>query len=414
VSNEKQLKPEVDSIEELRRAGMIEDILSLVNRHEEWRGKQCLNLIPSENIMSPTARRLLSSELAHRYTSRDRFYTGTRFTDEIEQYGEKLAKEVFKAETADLRPLSGHIADTIVLANLTKPGDTLMCISPQDGGYPGMWSEGLAGLFNLKPVPFPFSKKDWNIRVEEAKEAISLLKPRIVIFGASLILFPYPVSTLAKVARENGAIVGFDGSHVLGLIAGEQFQDPLREGAQVLFGSTHKSLFGPQGGILLANKEIGETLKEKIYPAFVDNAHWNRIAALTLALAEMKDFGKAYATQIVRNSKSLAKALQDCGCPVICQHLGFTQSHQVIVDYGDYEKGRTVAEELQRANIITDCVIRFGTCEVTRRGMKETEMLKIAELVKRTIIDKENPETIKKNVAKLAAEFQKVQYCFDA
>jgi len=339
---------------------------------------------------------------------------GTRFTDEIEQYGEKLAKEVFKAETADLRPLSGHIADTIVLANLTKPGDTLMCICPQDGGYPGMWNEGLAGLFRLKTIAFPFSKKDWNIRVEEAKEAITQFKPRIVILGASLILFPYQVSTLAKAASENGAVLGFDGSHVLGLIAGEQFQDPLREGAQALFGSTHKSFFGPQGGILLANKEIGESLKEKIYPAFVDNAHWNRIAALTLALAEMKRFGKAYAGQIVRNSKSLARALNDFGCPVICPHLGFTQSHQVIVDYGDYEKGRAVAEKLQRANIITDCVIRFGTCEVTRRGMKEPEMLKIAELVKRTIIDKENPDVIRKNVAKLATEFQEAQYCFGA
>ena len=392
---------------------MIDDILSLVKRHEEWREKQCLNLIPSENIMSPTVRKLLSSELAHRYTARDRFYMGTRFTDEIEQYGENLAKELFKAETADLRPLSGHIADTIVLANLTKPGDMLMCISPQDGGYPGMWSEGLAGLLRLKPVPLPFSKKEWNIKVEETKEAISNLKPRIVILGASLILFPYQASIIAKVARENGAIVGFDGSHVLGLIAGEQFQDPLREGAQALFGSTHKSFFGPQGGIILANKELGESLKEKIYPAFVDNAHWNRIAALTLALAEMKKFGKAYATQIVRNSKSLAKTLYDYRCPVVCQHLGFTQSHQVIVDYGDYEKGRTVAEKLQHANIITDCVIRFGTCEVTRRGMKETEMLRIAELIKRTVIDKENSETIKKDVAKLAAEFQKVQYCFE-
>lgn len=91
---------------------MIDDILSLVHKHEEWRGEKCLNLIPSENIMSPSVRRLLSSDLAHRYTARDHFYMGTRFTDEIEQYGEKVAKELFKAQTADLRPLSGHVADT--------------------------------------------------------------------------------------------------------------------------------------------------------------------------------------------------------------------------------------------------------------------------------------------------------------
>jgi glycine hydroxymethyltransferase len=391
---------------------MINDILNLVREHEEWRGKQCLNLIPSENVMSPAVRGLLSSELAHRYTSRDRFYMGTRFTDEIENYGEELAKTVFKAETADLRPLSGHIADLIVLANLTKPKDTFMCISPDDGGYPGMWKEGLAGLLHLKTRAFPFSKENWNIKVEEAKKTIRSVKPKIIVFGASLIVFPHPVEELAETAHDVGANVGFDGSHVMGLIGGEQFQNPLREGANTLFGSTHKTFFGPQGGIILANRECGALLKEKIYPAFVDNAHWNRIAALTLALAEMKNFGKAYAKQVVLNSKALAKALYDYGFPVICQKFGFTQSHQVIVNYGNYSKGRAVAEKLQRANMIADCVVRIGTCEVTRRGMKEREMLRIAELIKRTIIDKEKPEGIKKEVSNLSAKFQNVEYCF--
>jgi glycine hydroxymethyltransferase len=392
---------------------MIDEIVSLVNKQEEWRGRQCLNLIPSENMMSASVRKLLNSDMANRYTARDRFYMGTRFMDEVEDCGEKAAKEVFKAETADLRPLSGHIADLIVLANLTKPGDKFMCIAPEHGGYPGMWKPGLAELLKLEAIPFPFSKNDMSINIEEAKETICRVKPKVVTFGASLIIFPQPVKELATVARENGAVIGFDGSHVLGLIAGGQFQDPLREGAQALFGSTHKSFFGPQGGILLANKEVGEFIKEKVYPTFVDNAHWNRIAALALALIEMKSFGKVYAKQIVENSLILAKALHDYGFPVICQHLGFTRSHQVIADFGDYEKGRAVAEKLQNANIITDCVIRFGTCEVTRRGMKKSEMLKIAELIKRTILDKENPETIKKAVYRLVSEFERMEYCFD-
>jgi len=391
---------------------MIDEILGLVQKHEEWRGKGCLNLIPSENIMSPTVRGLLSSELGHRYTARDHFYMGTSFIDEIEQCGEEIAKEVFRAETADLRPLSGHIADLIFIANFTKPSDVLMCVSPEDGGYPGMWLEGLAGLFNLKTVPFPFSKNAMNIEVEKAKDVIARIKPKMLIFGASHMTFPHPVKDIVKIAIENDACIGFDGSHVMGLIAGEQFQDPLSEGACALFGSTHKSFFGPQGGIILADREHGENLKEKIYPAFVDNAHWNRIAALTLALAEMKKFGKAYAKQVIRNSQTLAKALYDYGFPVICKHLGFTQSHQTILDYGNYEKGRAVAEKLQRANIISDCVIRIGTCEVTRRGMKEEEILTIAELIKRTILDEEKPEKIRKDVAELCAEFQKVKYCF--
>ena len=392
---------------------MINEILSLVEKHQEWRGKQCLNLIPSENVMSPAVRELLSSDLGHRYTARDHFYMGTSFIDEIERYGEEIAKEVFRAETADLRPLSGHIADLIFLASFTKPKDVLMCVSPENGGYPGMWKDGLAGLFGLKAVPFPFSKRDMNIKVEEAKEAIRRVKPKIVIFGASLITFPHPVEAVAEVARENGAHVGFDGSHVMGLIAGEQFQDPLKEGAYALFGSTHKTFFGPQGGIVLADKEHGDIMKMKIYPSIVDNAHWNRIAALTLALAEMKSFGTAYAKQVIDNSETLAKALHEYGFPVACQHLGFTQSHQVLLDYGGYKQGRVIAEKLQRANIITDCGVRIGTCEVTRRGMKETEMLKISELIRRTVVDGEPPEKIKKDVAKLCAEFPKVEYCFE-
>jgi glycine hydroxymethyltransferase len=393
---------------------MIEEILSLVRNHEEWRGKQCLNLIPSENVMSPAVRGLLSSELAHRYTARGRFYMGTHFIDDIEQCGEEIAKEVFGAETADLRPLSGHIADLIFIASFAKPNDVLMCVSPEDGGYPGIWKDGLAGLFSLKTVPFPFSERDMNIVVEETEKAMTRAKPKIVIFGASLITFPYPVKELADVAHENGAHVGFDGSHVMGLIAGQRFQDPLKEGASALFGSTHKTLFGPQGGIILADKEHGENMKAKIYPTFVDNAHWNRIAALTLALAEMRNFGKAYAEQVIRNAKTLAKALYDYGFPVRCQHLGFTESHQVLLDYGGFELGRVIAEKLQDANIIVDCGVRIGTCEVTRRGMKEAEMVRIAELIKRTVMDNEQPENVKKDVGRLCADFQKIEYCFES
>jgi glycine hydroxymethyltransferase len=127
----------------------------------------------------------------------------------------------------------------------------------------------------------------------------------------------------------------------------------------------------------------------------------------------MEKFGKAYAEQVIRNSQTLAKALHDYRFPVICQHLGLTQSHQTILNYGGLDKGRVFAEKLQRANVITDCVVRIGTCEITRRGMKAGEMMKIAEIIKRAAVDNEPPENIKKDVAKLSLEFQKAEYCFD-
>jgi len=393
---------------------MIEEILSLVRKHENWRAKECLNLIPSENVMSPAVRSLLSSDFGHRYTSTQSFYMGTKFMDKIELYGEKLAKEVFEAETADLHPLSGHVANWIFLSTFANPNDKVLCVSPDDGGYPGIWKEGLASLLRLRVVGFPFSKEKMNIRVNEAVELVLRERPKIVVFGASLVLFPHPVREIAKAASEVDTTIGYDGSHVLGLIAGKTFQMPLREGACILYGSTHKTFFGPQGGIIVADKEHGESMKKRIFPMFVDNAHWNRIAALALALAEMKTFGKEYAEQVVRNAKTLAKALSDYGFPVKCVEYGGTRSHQIWLDYGGYKQGMNVARKLERVNIIADCGVRLGTCEVTRRGMREGEMQKIAEFIKRWLINKEEAVEIKKEVTRFTGNFQRVEYCFQA
>ncbi len=392
---------------------MIDEILDLTRKHEQWREKECINLIPSENVMSHAVRSLLSSELGHRYTSRDKFYMGTRLIDEIEQLGEELAKEVFKADAADLRPLSGHIADLIFLGSFANPSDTILCVSPTDGGYPGIWEEGVSKYLKLRTIGFPFSKETMNIKVDEAADLILKEKPSIVIFGASLILFPQPVKELAKVAHEVAAHVGYDGSHVLGLIAGGEFQNPLQEGASALLGSTHKTLFGPQGGMILADKEHGETIEKRIFPAFVDNAHWNRIAALSLALAELKEYGREYARQIIRNAQALAGALAEYGFPVACPSLGYTKSHQVFLDYGGYKEGRVIAKRMEGANIIADCGVRLGVCETTRRGMKADEMERIAEFIKRVIVDKEDSSRVKEDVLKLAKEFQEIKYCFE-
>ena len=391
---------------------MIADILNLVRKHEKWRGKECINLIPSENVMSPAVRSLLSSDLGHRYTSTDKFYMGTRFLDEIEQYGEKLAKDVFRSENADLRPLSGHIADLIFLGCFTKPRNTILCVSPTDGGYPGIWEKGATDFLQLRRIKFPFSKEKMNIKIDETIDLILQEKPKVIIFGASLFLFPQPILEITKAIRELDIHVGYDGSHVLGLIAGEEFQDPLREETSVLFGSTHKTFFGPQGGIILANQEYGEIIKERIFPAFVDNAHWNRIAALTLALAEMKEFGKRYAQQIVVNAQALGKALDGYGFPVSCRSQRYTKSHQVFLDYGGYKQGRLVAQKLEKANIIADCGVRLGVCEITRRGMREEEMQKIAELMKRVVIDNEEPLLVKRDAIRFVEEFQEIKFCF--
>ena len=363
--------------------------------------------------MSPMVRSLLSSDLGHRYTSRDGFYKGTRFIDKIEQYGEELAKDLFGSETAELRPLSGHIADLTFLACFTKSEDKVLCVSTEDGGYPGFGENGLSRLLRYRMIPFPFSETNMNIKTEEASDLILREKPAVIIFGASMFLFSHPVQELTKAACDVGSHIAYDGSHVLGLIAGKEFQDPLREGCSVLLGSTHKTFFGPQGGIILADQEHGEAIKERIFPEFVDNAHWNRIAAMTLALAEMKTYGKEYAREVVRNSQTLAKALDDEGFPVACPHLGYTRSHQVLLYYDGLKEGAAVAKRLEKANIIADKGIRLGVCEATRRGMKGEEMQKIAAFIKRVIGDKEDPNRIKSEIVNFVKEYHEVKFCFD-
>jgi len=335
---------------------------------------------------------------------------GTRYIDEIQSITEALARELFNSKYADVRPISGHTADMVLLTALLKRGDKVMMVGEADGGYPGIAQNAFSRVYGIQVCEFPFNKRAFNIDASEAPSAIERERPALVLFGASLFLFPHPVGKLSGVCQRIGARMAFDGSHVMGLIAGGEFQDPLREGADVLIGSTHKSFFGPQGGMILANDFV-EELKAAVHPAIVDNAHYNRIAALYVALSEMKRFGKRYANQVVRNSKALAKALDEHGVKLKAKENGFTRSHQVIVEIADMEEGIRKARRLEEANLIVDIGIRIGTSEETRRGMREQEMEKIAELIARVWIANDDPAKIRKEVRKLRREFSSIQYC---
>lgn len=394
----------------VRKTGSVPARLSyLLRAHEKWRLQSCLNMLPSENFASDAVRSVLSCDLSNRYTAPDHFYMGTKYTDQIQTETENLAKDLFRANFAEVRPLSGHSADMIVLTAFANRGDTIMSVDKSNGGYPGISDIGYPRVYGLRFREFPFNKRVFNIDVEQAEIALERERPKVVIFGASLILFPHPVRELSETCRNIGATVVYDGSHVLGLIAGGQFQDPLREGADVLIGSTHKSFFGPQGGIILS-KGHEEKIRKEVHPAIVDNAHWNRIAALYVALSESRKFGRRYAKQVIRNSKSLARALDEHGIKLIGKDAGFTESHQTIVDVTP-EEGVRMAQRLEKANIIVDVGVRIGTSEETRRGMKEKEMEYIAELISRVHVENEDPKKVSRDVLRLRKEFMGIEYC---
>lgn len=347
--------------------------------------------------------------MGHRYTAWDGFYKGTRFIDELEDLGEKIACEVFGSDWASLRPLSGHIADTIVVSTLTKPGSSILTVNPSNGGYDGLGTKGYPPFVNVKNLFFPYDSERMNIDIEKAKILIEEERPSLVVFGQSYFLFPHPIRDLMDACHSAGSQVAYDASHVLGLIGGGTFQSPLREGAAIMLGSTHKSFFGPQGGIMLGNSSLKELVKDKQFPGLVDNAHWNRIAALTWALDEVRRRGSKYAPQVIANAKALAKALHEGGLPIKCVDYGFTESHQVFLAINGEDNVNRFSEKLEEANIIVDHGIRLGTNESTRRGMKARDMERVAELVLR-VYKGEEPSIVRKAATKLRKEFKTIEY----
>jgi len=384
-----------------------------LRQHESWRVGECLNMIVSENFGSPHMRGMLMTDFGNRYTAPDRFYRGARFMDEVQALAEEVARKLYNAKYADVRPTSGHAADTAVLLTLVKPGDKIVTMGVPNGGYPGISHLGLGKLLGLKNLYFPFDDKAFNIDAKAAKQLMELEEPNLVIFGSSFIPFPQPVREISGALDGDGICV-YDGSHVMGLIAGGEFQDPLREGCSLLFGSTHKSLPGPQGGLILGNnEEVFKRVSSQIHPGIIDNVHWNRVAALAVSMMEMMQFGKAYAQAVIKNSQALGKALADKGIPVKGATGGYSKSHQVLLDV-DGSRGELYAKRLEEANIIIDNGGRVGTSELTRMGMGPAQMEQIAELMAFAIQGRKPADFTKKKVKSIIKDFKVPRYVLKA
>ena len=379
----------------------------ILRLHQEWRTKECLNLIPSENRGSPQMRAMFLGDMGNRYNAPDRFYRGTKYADELLSMTEELARKAFGARYADVRSLSGHTADMAVLLALTEADDKILSVHPDNGGYPGITHLGLGSLLKLQNLYFSYDDRTVNIEPKESASLIKTENPKVIFFGASFIPFPHPAKQLSHLA--DGVCV-YDGSHVLGLIAGGEFQDPLREGCSLMIGSTHKSLPGPQGGIILSNnEEVFSKVAGKIHPGIVDNIHLDRVAALAVALIEMIQFGKPYAQTVVRNSQALAKALAAEGVKLKGSTVGYTKSHQVLLDY-DAAKLQLLSSRLEQANIISDNGGRLGTSELTRMGYGPAEMQTVAELVAMIVLGKKPVDFVQKRVRSLVKQFQQPRF----
>ncbi|MBI3577743.1 DegT/DnrJ/EryC1/StrS family aminotransferase [Candidatus Gottesmanbacteria bacterium] len=244
--------------------------------------------------------------------------------------------------------------------------------------------------------------------------------------GTSEFLFPAPIRELRKVCDETGTKILYDAAHVSGLIAGQTFQNPLTEGADVLSMSTNKTLAAPDHGLVACNdyKIFQKRIERAVVPLFTSNHHAHHVAGLAITLAEFEQFGQAYATQVIKNAQVLAKALYDQGLAVLCPHKNFTQSHTVLFDA--VISGNEAMKMLEQANIITNPFqlpwnheknstgMRIGTNEVTRLGMKEKEMKIIAEFMAAVLLKRKKSESIRRDIIEFRQSFQNVQYCFNS
>jgi glycine hydroxymethyltransferase len=338
----------------------------------------------------------------------------------------------------DVRPVSGVCANLVVYTVFTNPGDRMLALAIPNGGHISTGRKDFSGtagaVRGLDVDYFAFDRTRMNIDVDKTKQKIEKMvkegkKPKLAMFGGSLFLFPHPMRELADTFQSLGTNIAYDAAHVAGLIAGGYFQDPLREGAEVVCLSTHKTLFGPQGGAVVSFEKYGEQIKKATFPSNTSNHHLHNLAGKAIAFAEMIEFGKQYGQDIISNAIALAQALHERGFTVLGEEDGFTKSHQVAVDVTKYGLGGDTEKALEKANVIVNRQllpgdiqagrhytnpggIRIGTSEITRIGMKKSEMTEIAEFIKRIVIDKENLDKVKQDVRDFRKEFQKVHYCF--
>ncbi len=409
---------------------LIRDVERTVRANDDWRLRRTVNLIASENVLSARARALLPSDFGHRYAEghpRKRYYQGTGSIDVIEAAACDAMKRLFACGQAEVRTISGINANEVVFAAFVRSEDTVIVNPTEVGGHISHQSYGGMGKFTRNILQWPRAADGYRIDVAKARDMVARVRPRFALLGRSLVLFPEPVREIAEVCRETGTLLVYDGAHVLGLIAGKQFQDPLSEGAEVLAGSTHKTYFGPQRGVVLSNidDERWKRVDRKAFPGSLSNHHLFTLPPLLVATYEMLEFGKEYAAQITANAKHFARALAGQGFGVLYPELGYTESHQVAVDVRKQGGGDRCAPCLEENDIICNynllpfddpknpmkpSGLRLGVQEMTRWGMKGPEMEELARLFKACLVD---GKKVKEEVNRLRARFLRVRYSFD-
>lgn len=398
---------------------LVRRIARTVSDHNAYR-KRCIGLVPTENVLSPLAQQMLTTDLSHRYLFQNPQwrYVGGKHLGDLEEHAKQLARQVFGAEYVNVRPLSGENCTNIVIDSVVDRGDTFYHVAAEDGGH--FAAKAVAERIGATRRLLPYDRARATFDIDACREAFARDPPDVIYIDASMMLFEHPIRELRAIAAD--AIIVYDASQVLGLIAGGAFQDPLEQGADVLSGSTHKSLPGPQKGIILTNRaDIMDRIEETIFPGHVSNFHLHHVGALAVTLAETVAHGSDYAHQMVRNAQAFAAELDRLGFEVQGRDRGYTRTHQVWIDITGHWSADEAVDLLHEANLIANVNLiptirakglRLGVPEVTRLGMREDEMRRIAGFMHDVLIERQDASKVRERVMDLALRFHAPTYCF--
>ena len=444
------------------RTGKALTLLHKAIENHVWRQEQCVNLIPSENTPSRAVRLLSGSDPACRYAEHKKilafyekevfYYQGTKFIDQVERMLAEEMRAYFGCTEVETRTLSGQMSNMAAFSalmdwknrfdrkNEAKRLGYVMNNHIIKGGHLSAQPMGaLHDYIAVDPVTekpavvnFPVCRDNpYKMDVEETKKLIGRYRPELIIFGKSMVLHKEPVAQIRQFVDEQKipTTIMYDMAHVLGLI-GDHFQNPFQEGAEIVTGSTHKTFFGPQRGVIGVNyKEedlkygLWKTIESRTFPGSVSNHHLGTQLGMLMAAYEMNQFRDAYQSAIIRNAKSFARSLRSYGLDVVGDPaIDYTETHQVIVSVG-YGEGAEIAERLEQNNVIVNYqatpdeegftasgALRMGVSEMTRFGFEEKDFDQLASLMADCIL---RGREIKGDVERLRARHTEMRYCFD-
>jgi aminomethyltransferase len=439
---------------------LSERLILRVAENTQWRQRETINLIPSETTPSLLVRLLTISDPSGRYAEHRLmkafresdvfYYQGTELIGEVEVLLADELRRFIGCSEVEARVISGQMANAAVFSGIvdflnrldrrSEPRRIRKVMNHHIGRGGHLSAQPMGALKDFiahdpmseRPaaIPFPVVKEDpYRIDLKKTKELLEEHKPELIVLGKSMVIYREPLREIAEmIAPMNPKpILLYDMAHVLGLI-GPYFQEPFKEGADIVTGSTHKTFFGPQRGVIASNmsegteyEELWEAIIRRVFPGSVSNHHLGTLVGLLLAAYEMNAYKSDYQKAVIANAKAFARFLKERGLTVEGDSkIGYTETHQVIVRVG-YGKGPMMAERLEENNIIvnyqgapddeaftTASCLRMGVQEMTRFGMKEEDFSQLAEYMSEIIL---HNRPMAEEISRFRKGFTEMRYC---